>query len=277
MLKPGAALPGNVTDDSQWMPARKIKNGKVTSDEEAKRDDEETVWTLPEVVTTQAIRFTHTAQSTDRSFAGFLGGAALFPGRWTNLAPQAIASAGASDQYSYRLNDETARAGWENISNRDGDRAQTIPQNPEWAMLTWSQPVTLGGVGLLGNEFGTVEIQAYAGPENKHPRDASDADWKTVQTVSGPKLGYSAALDLAVASFASPVTTRALRLRFTAAMEEGLNPFNGGHTRGGKRVAVGEWMAFRPLDTAPLEAAILPGAKMRRNASADPDQIHRAR
>ena len=260
VLKPGASLPGNVTDDSQWIPARKIKNGKVSDEENSY--DEENVWTLPEVVTTQALRFTHTAQSIDRSFAGFLGGAALFPGRWANMAPQAVASTGASDQYSYRLNDETARAGWENISNRDGDRAQTIVQNPEWAMLTWPQPVTLGGVGLLGNEFGTVEIQAYAGPENKHPRDASDADWKTVQTVSSPKLGYSAALDLAVASFAMPVTTRALRLRFTAAMEEGPNPFNGGHTRGGKRVALGEWMAFRPLDTAPLEAAILPVVKM---------------
>ena len=260
VLKPGASLPGNVTDDSQWIPARKIKGGKVSDEENSY--DEENVWTLPEVVTTQAIRFTHTAQATDRSFAGFLGGAALFPGRWTNMASQAIASAGASDQYSYRLNDENARYGWENISNRDGDRAQTIVQNPEWAMLTWSQPVTLGGVGLLGNEFGTAEIQAYTGLESKHPRDASEADWKTVQTVSGVKPGYSAALDLAVASFATPVNTRALRLRFTAAMEEGPNPFNGGHSRGGKRVAVGEWMAFRPLDTAALEAAILPVAKM---------------
>jgi len=262
VLKPGATLPGDLKDDSQWIPAQRLKNGKV-SDEEA-GPDHEVVWTLPTTVTTQAIRFTHTAQSIDKIYAGNLGGLALFPSRWTNLAPQAVASASASDQNASRINDEIAgeRRGWENISGRDGDRPKTIAEDPEWVMLVWPRPVTLGGVALLYNAFGAAEIQAYTGPEGKHPRDASDSDWKTIQTLANVKTQAPAQLDLLPVAFEAPITTRALRLRFTVSFDEARTFFRWkGQSRDGKRVALGEWMALQPLDTAALDTALLPVEK----------------
>jgi len=258
VLRPNAILPGALTDNSLWISAQRLKNGKV-SDEEAGPDDE-VLWTLPQAVTTQAIRFTHTAQPIDRIYAGSLGSVALFPGRWTNIAPQAIASASASDQNSFRLNDESVKGVWENISIRDGDRPETIAENPESAMLVWPRPVTLGGAVLIGNEFGAVEIQAYTGPEGKHPREAAETDWKTVQTLSGIKWQYPFMWDIQPVAFEAPVTTRALRIRFTATFDESPAPVNL-RTRGRKRVALAEWMALQPLDTAALETALLPVAK----------------
>ncbi|MGB8356060.1 MAG: hypothetical protein WCD79_19330 [Chthoniobacteraceae bacterium] len=262
VLKPGAALPGNVSDDSQWIPAERLNKGKL-SKEEAEKDDE-VVWTLPQTVITQAIRFTHTARPTDRSYAGAFCGAALLTDRWANLAPQALASASASDQNAFRLNDESADGGWSGWANikEDGDRPKTIADAPEWTMLTWPRPVTLGGIALIGNQFGAAEIQTYTGPETKHPREAAEGDWKTIRTLSGVMPQYPSQFDLLPVAFDSPVTTRALRIRFTAVFDAAhSHPHMQGRTANGKRVSLGEWMALQSLNTAALETALLPAEK----------------
>ncbi len=255
VLKPGMTYPGDLANDSQWIPAQRLKAGQV-SDAEAEPDDA-VLWTLPTAVTTRAIRFTHTAQPNDRSYAGQLA-AAIFPARLANLAPQALATTSASDQNAFRLNDENAinKGIWENISSRDGDRPKTIAENPEWGMLVWPGPVTLQGVALLGNQWAAAEIQAYAGPAAKHPREANESDWKTLQTLSGVK-PQGGQLDLAPVFFDAPVTTRALRIRFTAALDEtGANS----RSRNGKRVSLGEWMALEPLYNTTLQTAVIPPA-----------------
>ena len=89
VLKPGIAYPGDLADPSEWIPAQRLEAGQVTDAEVG--PDDEVVWTLPAVVTTRAIRFTHVAQPSDPSYAGSLGGIAILPGRWANLAPQALA------------------------------------------------------------------------------------------------------------------------------------------------------------------------------------------
>jgi hypothetical protein len=260
VLKPDATLPGDLTDDSQWIPAQRLENGKV-SDSEPNINDA-VIWTLPKATTTQAIRITHTAQPTDKIYAGTLAGFAVLTDRWANISPQGLAFASAADQHAFRLNDESVQDGngvWENISPRDGDRPKTIAQDPEWVMLVWPKTVTLGGLALLTNYYGEAQVQSYNGPDGKHPRDAAETDWQTVQTVSGVKPQYPSPLDLQSVSFASPVTTRALRIRFTADYDEtNINFRIAGNARGGKRVALGEFMALQPLDTASLETAILP-------------------
>jgi hypothetical protein len=256
VLKPGAPLPGALDDDSQWIPAQCIKNGAVSTAEPTSPDDE-VLWTLPKAVTTQAIRLTHTAQPVDKVDAGTFGSLALFPGRWANLAPQGFASASASDQIASRLIDTDTRTNWENFSSRGGDRPHTIAEDPEWIMLVWPKPVTLGGLALVGTEFGAADIQSYTGPADKHPRDAADSDWQTVQTLSGVKPQYPFIWDIWPVAFPCPVTTRAVRIRFTAAFPSIPGAAND-RTFGGKRVALGKWLALQPLDTAGLETAILP-------------------
>jgi len=261
VLKPGGSYPGDLSDDSQWIPAQRIKAGQV-SDAEAGPDDA-ALWTLPTTVTTRAIRFTHTAQPSDRSYAGQLT-TAIFPVRLANLAPQALATASASDQFASRLNDENVnnKGIWENISGRDGERPKTIAENPEWGMLIWPGPVTLQGVGLLGNLWAGAEIQAYVGSAAKHPREAGEADWKTLQTLSGVK-PQGGQLDLVPVFFDAPVTTRALRIRFTAALDE-TGPTS--RSRNGKRVSLGEWMAFEPLHDAALQTAVIPSTTVEAHA-----------
>ena len=66
-------------------------------------------------------------------------------------------------------------------------------------------------------------------------------------------------MDLLPVAFEAPITTRALRLRFTASFDEARTFFRWkGQSRDGKRVALGEWMALQPLDTAALDTALLP-------------------
>jgi len=134
-------------------------------------------------------------------------------------------------------------------------------------MLVWPRPVTLGGLALLVNEFGSAEIQSYTGPETKHPRDASDADWQTVQTLGDAKAQSLSATDLQTVSFDSPITTRALRIRFTSTVGEGNNNARlSARARDGKRVALGEWMALQPLKGSALETALLPVEKPQNHA-----------
>lgn len=47
------------------------------------------LWVLPPGTMTRALRFTHTAQPTDKLYAGALGGVLVLAERVANLAPRA--------------------------------------------------------------------------------------------------------------------------------------------------------------------------------------------
>jgi len=259
VLKPGVSH-ADLTDDSQWIPAQRLKAGEV-SDAEA-GPDEVVVWTLPAAVTTQAIRFTHTSQPSDQRYSGSLGGIAIFPERLANVAPQAIVTASAAEEDASRLNDGIAHhwSGWSNLGSVKGaTRARTVAEAPEWATLIWPKPVTLQGLGLVDNLWGSVEIQALRA--DRSPGEANDADWKAVQTLSGVKPQYPCQLDLIPISFETPVVTRALRIRFTSAFDEtGVHPHLVGKSMDGKRVMLGQALALEPLDGAALQTAVIPKA-----------------
>jgi hypothetical protein len=261
-LGPNAVPSGH--DDSQWIPAQRIKQGKLSTDEAG--PDEQVLWVLPAVTITRALRFTHVAQTVDHSYAGSLAGAAILPDRLVNLAPQAWATASATPQHAGRLIDEINNGGkaWDNIPLRDGNRPQTIAENPEWAMLIWSHPVSLQGLALLGNGFGAVEAQVYAGPPDQHPRTASDANWQTVENAPDLKNHSSSGLGLDWIDFGRPVTTRAVRLRFTSALDETGSLLPIGSTKGGKRGWLDEILALQSLNDADLETA-LPAAPAKEN------------
>ena len=258
VLKPDAA--GDVTDDSQWIPAQRLEKTGVSAREAGNFDV--VVWTLPQPVTTKAIRFSHQTAPTDRSYAGSLGAFALFSDRFANVAPQALATASVSDQSAPKINDENSDydwKGWDNISSRDGTRDKTIQQAPEWVGLTWPTAMTLSGIGLLGNEYGAAEIQTYVGSGTQAPSDAPDSDWKTVQTLSDIRPRGPVQLDLLPVAFDAPVATRALRIRFTSSYDESSSFYRmKGNTRDGKRVGLAECIAFQSLGSAPLETALLP-------------------
>jgi hypothetical protein len=104
VLKADAPFPGNLADDSQWIPAQRIKDGKLATDEAGQQNY--ALWTLPQVVQTRAIRFTHQAAVTDRVYEGYLGGAYVLPERVANVATQGTPVVSENERYAERLINE---------------------------------------------------------------------------------------------------------------------------------------------------------------------------
>ena len=109
VLKPNSAYPGNLANDADWLPAERLKQGQVISNEVGR--DEFAVWVLPPGTTTRALRFTHNAELTDNTYAGCLGAAMVLSQRLANVAPAAVASASNNNDKATLLNNEYAE-GW---------------------------------------------------------------------------------------------------------------------------------------------------------------------
>src|SRR5579862_190884 len=262
VLKSDAAYPGNLNDDSQWVPAERIKKGAILRAEGTRENY--LLWTLPQNVATRALRFTHTADVTDKDYAGWIGGAYVLLARVANVATQASVAVSSNERNGGKINNELVDPGWEqwaNIPINSGERANVISAaNPEWAMMMWNAPVTLRGVGVCFAGFGEAEVQAFDGPADVHPREAPESAWKTVRNFSGLKNRYPISLPVDWLDFGKDITTRALRVRMIAPMPPAGHPHVQGHTRDGKRMWLGELLALMPLNASKIETAILPRA-----------------
>ena len=256
VLKASATYPGDLAQEEQWVPAQRINSGKVTREEVSA--EEYALWILPAGQRTRALRFTHRAELADKSFAGWLGGVLVLADRFANLAPQALASASAHQEAASRINNESNDGTWKAWDNGKEGAAQLIsPEHPEWVLLTWPTPVTLEGLAALWAGFGACEVQSYAGPAERHPREAAENDWRAVSAFPNLANGYPFALWPNWLDFPEPVTTRAVRLRLTRVTTE-QHPHLTKNTREGRRVWLGELMALEKLGNAELASAILP-------------------
>jgi len=262
VLKPTAIYPGNLDDDSQWLPAQRIRDGKIIT-AEFEKSAEFTTWVLPPGTQTQALRLTHTAKPTDKIFSGWLGGVYWLTDRYVNIAPQAQAIVRSMTEKADRLNNESSDGfwgAWENLSVDEGNRAKTISEDPEWVMLVWAKPATLNGIALQFPGFNAAELDVYKGTGSAHPRDALDSDWEKLTDITNLKNLYPTQLSLNWIDFGKAVTTRALRLRITKPIPA--PEVHGGHLqdklRDGKRIWLGEWLALKPLGGAALETALPP-------------------
>lgn len=253
VLKPDSAYPGNLGNEDDWIPAERLVGSEVTTEQSPDASDL-ALWVLPPGTQTRALRFSHTAETTQLRYAGTLGGAAVLPVRAANLAPQAQVLTVADSRNARRLNDEMGKNSWANLDEKEGDRAQTVAEAPEPALLIWPRPVKVRGFGLVFPGFGSAEVDIYNGPADKHPREAGAADWKKVTHLTGFKNTYSSPLGIVWADLGTEVTTRAIRLRFTSVTDEN-HPHMQGDTREGKRVWLNEWLALTPLADAPLTSA----------------------
>ena len=235
VLKPTAPYPGDLGDESQWIPA-KWKFGKELS-----------VWSIPPGTTSRALRFTYDCPPDEQKRAGGLSGVYVMSGSYENLAGSALPFTARNQRAASLLNDGDygKGAGW---SSGDNDQRPVISaENPETVSLLWERPLELQGVCLVFPVFGKVEVQAYTGPAEKHPREGLDADWTTV--ASGTCAHRSPeSLNLNWFDFGRTVTTRALRLRILSSTEEG--NYLKGATKGGKACGLQEFMAFGPANQA---------------------------
>jgi len=260
VLKENAPYPGDLNDETQWIPAQRLEKGVVVTDE--LQTGQYGIWVLPAQIHTRALRFSHVAKNSDPMYGGSMDGAYVLSSRYANLAPQARASTSSTTPYARRLIDERDNGwgAWENNAFREGTRNEAVSeQHPEWVVLNWATPVLLGGLASLGSGFSAADIQVYAGPVDRHPSLAKKEEWKTIKSISGWKSLYPGLLPVHWVEFENPVTTRAIRLRIAAPLDEsGFNPNLLGKTNGGKRVWLDELMALTPLDAAELKSAVLP-------------------
>lgn len=257
VLKPGAAYPGDLADDSQWIPAERLTANEVSQQPVGGYAS----WVLPAGTTTRALRFTHQPGSGDREMAGHLQGLLIVPGRFANVAPQAVVQTAARDDKSAKLVNEQDD-GWGAWDNGETGAAVAISgDRPEVVTLTWPANVRLSGLGLLAAGFSEVEVDAFAGPPDAIVSEASDKSWQKVAARDDLRLGYPFALAPNFITFKRPVTTRAIRVRITKALQPPQHPHIEGKLKDGRRVWLGEVMAFSELaaDTA-MATLVLPKA-----------------
>lgn len=239
VLRDTAAYPGAIADDAQWLPAQRTRTAEVS------------VWVLPPGTTTRALRFT--VNSTDplaASHNGYLAGLYLLADRYTNIAPAATPITRARNDAAGLLTDGVYGFWSERWDNGTLAKEPVSETAPEWVMLRWSQPVSLQGICAMWAGIGQADVQAYTGPADRHPREAEEADWRTVTTAKFDHM-YPRVFGPNVVDFGETVTTSAIRLRITNPGHEN-GPHLGNKTMGGKHIWLGELLALQALGTAPL-------------------------
>ena len=255
VLKPGAAYPGDLVDENQWLAGERIADGKVTSVEP--RSQGISLWVFPAGTTTRAVRITHDAEATEKSYAAHVSGLAVLPERWVNLAPQAsvAASANASKAHLPPIGSNDGLGGaWDNWD--EANPPPPVADAPPWITLSWTQAVPLRGVAPFWAGFGAVEVQAFVGPAERHPREGLDKDWQTVFSSHKIHNYYPFTFAPQWLDFGKTIATRGLRLRLPAVTREG-HPHLQGRTHNGRRVWLGEVLAMRPLGGEDLATAVL--------------------
>jgi hypothetical protein len=273
VLKPGAPYPGDPANDDQWTPATRLKDAFETADSNSLRRTrfgswfEYALWVLPPDTVTRALRFTQDSSPIDPLYEGAVGGVFVLADRLANLAPFALARHAINPDAAPNLNNEQVGDGglwWDNTPTGQprgqGGESVVSSDAPEDLYLIWPETVTIHGVLTMWTGFSEAEVQAFSGIDGVHPTEASDIEWTSVATLSdyNPPNGPSEHL-LAQFEFEQPTLTRALRLRITKALHEEPNyqPF-GGHTRDGKRVWLGEWIAVQSFGAGSLLEAVIP-------------------
>ena len=253
VLRPTAPYPGNMADDSQWIPAQRILNHEVAVSEAS--PDDFALWVLPSATQTRALRLTHVAELTDSHYAGTVGGVYLLSGRFANLAAQAKAETSSNEAAATSLVNGKFSGGklWDN----GPEFLQAVtPAHPEWIVLSWPNPVSLSGLAALLAGFSAADVDVFIGPPNISLQDAQESDWRPVGQPWKLYNQYLLQLGIDWLDFGGTIKTRAVRLRITQPSAESRVHMQG-VTHNGSRVWLGQLMAMAPLDGNDLKSAIL--------------------
>ncbi len=246
------------SDDSLWIPGRRILSGELTESEQGLTEDAYYFWIFPSGTQTAAIRFTHIPQAMDKSYAGWLGGLYVLPHRVMNVAPYAVPFAASENHHAAKLNDQIDNNKWSAWDNgRDGREVPVSRENPEFVSLVWNEPVTLTGLCTVWSGFWDADVETYVGPADRHPNESADpADWKKIVSRTGIRAGYTQAMYPIWYDFGQTLTTRAVRLRMNETAHEDHDHLRD-NMKNGHRVWLGEILAIHAIPDRADDAAIL--------------------
>ncbi len=256
VLKATASYPGDLADDSQWLPAERLMDGAATQAEVL--EGNYGLWVLPPGTVTRALRFSHRPAAGDREMTGVLGGVWLMSERMGNVAPQSLVQSRSRDDVSAKLVDESINRTWQTWENaEEGAPLPISAEHPEIVTLTWPKPVKLNSTCLLWTGFESCEIDAFTGADDSNVREAAESNWMNVGTGKGMETYYPLQLGPNWITFNQPVVTRALRVRMTSSAKPGHSHY-ATKTKDGKRVWLGELLALVPLGDSALTSIVLP-------------------
>lgn len=256
VLKATASYPGDLADDSQWLPAERLANGAKTHAEVMEGDFG--LWVLPPGTETRALRFSHLPAPGDVEMTGVLGGMWLMGERMGNLAPQALVQSRSRDDVSAKLVDESNNRTWQAWDNgEEGGALPVSEEHPEIVTLTWPKAVKMRETCLLWAGFESCEIDAFIGADDASIREAPAANWRRVGKGGHLETFYPQPPAPQRVLFDGEVTTRALRLRITSSLKS-THPHLANKMKDGRRVWLGELMALVPLSDAALTSIVLP-------------------
>ena len=252
VLKPNAPYPGDLNDESQWIPAQRLVNGQLSNKELNRTQC--TVWVLPSGTNTRAIRFSHQPDIIDASYSGRLMGAWVTDKRVANIAPSGFITTKSNIASAKMLTNEEIDGGdrWTNIEMTKTPRLDypiLSKDSAEWILLSWPKQVKLGGLALFESGFNVVEVQTFVGSSVDKPQGADESKWKSVAAY------YNLSNTMSifwpnVLDFGQEITTTAIRLKVTSATK------GVGNTTGwdlnGRRIWLGEIMALEPIGNNPL-------------------------
>jgi len=261
VLKSGVKYPGDLNNEAHWLPAQRfLADGKLTSAPVER--GEYALWLLPPATKARALRFSQTAVLTDKLYQGWVGGVLITSDRLVNQAPYATASARSNTKYAERLNNNTHEVwnAWENRPKNTGatDAEPVVSaDNAEWVLLAWPAPVKLNGLAIGWPGFVAAEVQTYAGPADRHPRDGLERDWQSISSYENLNNWYPRSLAPNWLDFKREVTTRAVRIRITDSGPDATDGHLKGNKLAGRRVWLGEVFALQSIGTTSL-ASIKP-------------------
>lgn len=250
VLRSGAAYPGRMASDDDWIIGQRTLNGSPTSTQ----TDGYSLWIFPPGTLTRSLRFVHTAQPSDSDYAGVITGVYVLSERFLNSAPRAVLSASANNNSASQIANGPY---WENTS---GEAAKSLTpissENPVTVTLSWPHSVTLTGLCGLNMGIGALDIQAFTGGSSEDISQAGDSEWRTVATYHGLRSRFLLCFAPNWLDFGSHVTARAIRIKITGVTTDSDPRLDGASdTVGGRRVWLDQLIALMPIGNAPLATA----------------------
>ena len=171
VLKPDAAYPGDLADDSQWIAAERIVGGKSIAATKSIVEGLGAVDVARGHQNPGAALQPHAHAR--RSRAGGLAGRRVDQrrarGQRRPASAGAIGDARRRQPQDWSTNRTTATWGaWDN--GEHGAAVPISPEHPEIVTLTWPRPVELAGVCLIWAGFSAVEVDAFTGSDQRNHR-----------------------------------------------------------------------------------------------------------
>lgn len=183
-LKPGAAIPSELSDNAEWATVDFPPN--------------QSGWRLA-TVSGESRAFLCTVEKEGPLWYHF-SSLRLFTERFHNIVPEGLANGDAEyTRYSQFSPPETFKASrvvtgtgrWQSHGpDKDGHvpRAPVSDVAPTWFVVSWEEPREVTGL-LLGSNFKKFDIYAYRGPAGINPAVASEHDWERIKQEPRPDAG----------------------------------------------------------------------------------------